>query len=109
LLELTGPKDEVAGGDLVPERLADLRDPEGDLLARRLQHVEIIDVDPLRRLGAEVYDRRRLFDRAHERLEHEVEHPRRGQRPLAAADRALRRRLARRALDAGIVGAKPIL
>src|SRR3989449_6474382 len=58
LLELTRPKNEVAGGDLVPERLADLRDPERDLLARRLQHVEVIDVDPLRRLGAEIDDRR---------------------------------------------------
>src|SRR2546429_677440 len=33
LLELAGPKDEVAGSDLVPECFADLRDPEGDLLA----------------------------------------------------------------------------
>src|SRR5690349_2702712 len=35
LLELASPKDEVAGRDLVAERLADLRDPERDLLTRR--------------------------------------------------------------------------
>src|SRR5690606_34288566 len=34
LLELAGAEDEVAGGDLVAERLADLGDPEGNLLAR---------------------------------------------------------------------------
>src|SRR2546426_6787010 len=49
-------------------------------LFRSLQHVEVIDVDPLRRLWAEIDDRRRLFHRTHERLEHEVEHARRGER-----------------------------
>ena len=34
LLELPGPEDEVAGGDLVSKGLPDLGDPEGDLLAR---------------------------------------------------------------------------
>ncbi len=33
LLELAGPEDEVAGGDLVSEGLADLADPERDLPA----------------------------------------------------------------------------
>ena len=35
LLELAHPEDEVAGADLVAERLADLGDPERQLLARR--------------------------------------------------------------------------
>ena len=39
-------------------------------------HVQEVDVDALRRLRAQVDHRRRLLDRPHERLEHEVELPR---------------------------------
>src|SRR5207249_6185206 len=109
LLELARAEDEVPGRDLVTERLPDLRDAEGDLLPRRLQHVQVVHVDPLRRLGTQIDDRGRVLHRAHERLEHEVEHARRRQRALAAAYGTLRRRLARRALDPRIVGAKPVL
>ena len=87
LLELAHPEDEVAGADLVAEALADLGDSEGNLLARRLLDVLEVDVAALRRLGPQVDDRRVLLDRAHERLEHEVEPPWRAQR--AAIDRAL--------------------
>ena len=48
LLELTGAKDEIARGDFIAESLADLGDPEGDFLARWLQHITKIDVDALR-------------------------------------------------------------
>ncbi len=109
LLELASAKDEVPRGDLVPERLADLGDPEGNFLARRIEHVEVVDVDALRRLGAEIDDRSLLFHRTHEGLEHQVEQAGLGQRALAAADRTLRIRLARRPLDPGIVGAKAVL
>ncbi len=109
LLELAGPEDEVAGGDLVPERLADLGDAERNALPRALQHVEVVDVDALRRLRPQVDHRRLLLDRPHERLEHEVEHPRLGQRPPAAADGALRVGLAGRALDARVVRAEAVL
>src|SRR5439155_6673 len=109
LLELARAEDEVPGRDLVTERLPDLRDAEGDLLPRRLHHVQVVHVDPLRRLGTQIDDRGRVFHRAHECLEHEVEHARRRQRALAAAYGTLRRRLARRALDPRIVGAKPVL
>src|SRR3970040_589282 len=54
LLELTGAENEVPGRDLVPKRLADLGDAERPFLPRRLQHVEVIDVDALGRLGAEI-------------------------------------------------------
>jgi hypothetical protein len=37
LLELAGPEDEVAGRDLVAERLPDLGDAERDLLACELR------------------------------------------------------------------------
>src|SRR2546430_17657106 len=50
LLELAGPENEVAGGDLVPEALPDLGDSEGKLQVHRLQHVVEVDEDPLGRL-----------------------------------------------------------
>ena len=97
LLELERAEDEVAGRDLVPERLADLRDPERRLAARDLEHVLVVDEDPLGGLGSEVDLRPGLLDGADARLEHQVELARLGQvavgrlagplaRPLAAAD-----------------------
>ena len=59
LLELARAKDEVAGRDLVAERLADLGDAERRLLAAELQDVLEVDEDALRGLGAQVGDRRR--------------------------------------------------
>ncbi len=79
LLELAGAKDEVAGRDLVSKRLADLRDPEGRLAARELEHVLEVDEDPLRRLGAQVGDRGVVDDRADVGLKHEVELARLGE------------------------------
>ncbi len=79
LLELARAEDEVAGGDLVAEGLADLGDPEGRLLARELQHVLEVDEDPLRGLGAQVGGRARLLDGADRGLEHQVEVARLGQ------------------------------
>ena len=87
LLELAHPEDEVARRDLVAERLADLGDPERQLLARRLLDVLEVDVRALRGLRAQVDDRGVLLDRAHERLEHQVEPARRRER--AAVVRAL--------------------
>ena len=94
LLELAHPEDEVAGADLVAERLADLGDPERQLLARRLLDVLEVDVRALGGLGAQVDDRGVLLDRAHERLEHQVEPARRataGRRRPGSAGRAARR------------------
>ena len=109
LLELAGPEDEVPRRDLVAERLPDLGDPERDLLARRVEDVEVVDVDPLRGLRPEVHDRGLLLDRPHERLEHEVEQPGLGERPLGPADGALRVGLAGGALDLRVVGAEAVL
>ena len=83
LLELARAEDEVAGGDLVAERLADLRDSERRLLTRELQDVLEVEEDPLGGLGAQEDARALLRDRAHVGLEHQVEHARLGQ--LAAA------------------------
>ena len=98
LLELAHPEDEVARADLVAERLADLGDPERQLLARGLLDVLEVDVRALGGLGPQVDDRRVVLDRAHERLEHEVEPARRGQR--SAVDRAAQAET----LDDGRVG-----
>src|SRR5829696_9888578 len=86
LLELTGAEDEVAGGYLVAEGLADLGDPEGRLLAREAKHVLEVDEDPLSGLWSEVDRRALLGDRADVGFEHQVELPRLGE--LAAALRA---------------------
>ena len=54
LLELPGAEREVARVDLVAEGLADLRDPEGDLLARRLPHALEVGEDRLAGLRAQI-------------------------------------------------------
>ena len=94
LLELAHPEDEVAGADLVPEALADLGDPERQLLARALLDVLEVDVAALGRLRPEVHDRGVLLDRAHVRLEHQVEparRPRAARRRPGISGRAARR------------------
>src|SRR3954447_21179881 len=87
LLELERAEDEVAGRDLVAERLAHLRDPERGLLARVLERLLEVEEDALRRLRPQVDRRARLRHRAHVRAEHEVEVARVGE--VAAALRAL--------------------
>src|SRR5690606_40871600 len=54
LLELARPEDEVAGGDLVAERLAHLGDAERRPLAGGLEHVAEVDEHALRRLRPQV-------------------------------------------------------
>ena len=54
LLELAHPEDEVARGDLVAKRLADLGDAEGQAAAGGVDDVLEVDEDALRRLGAQV-------------------------------------------------------
>src|SRR5438105_14718948 len=91
LLELTEPEEEVAGGDLVAERLPDLRDAERGATPRQLEHVLEVDEDALRRLRPQVRLRPLLDERADRGLEHQVELPRLGQ----VAVRRLTRLLAR--------------
>ena len=88
LFELAGPVDEVAGRDLVAERLADLRDTERRLLARGRLHVLVVDEDALRGLGPQVRDRGGVLDRADVRREHQVELARLGEAAFGAAVRA---------------------
>ena len=61
--------------------------PNGSFLRDRLLDVLEVDVRALGRLGPQVDDRGVLLDRAHERLEHQVEAARRRER--AAVDGAL--------------------
>src|SRR5690606_15877691 len=87
LLELARPEREVPRRHLVPERLADLRDAEGNLHARRVEHVLVVDEDALRRLGAQV----RLVvlpgGGADVGLKHQVEIAGRSERPWLARGR----------------------
>ncbi len=64
LLELTGAEDEVAGRDLVAERLAHLGDAERRLAARSGLHLGEVGEDALGGLGAEVSDRAAVLRRA---------------------------------------------
>ncbi len=82
LLELAGAEDEVAGGDLVAEALADLGDAERWLEARARHDVGEVDEDALRGLGAQVVQPRLVVDRAEEGLQQAAERARLG--PLTA-------------------------
>jgi hypothetical protein len=81
LLELARAEREVAGRDLVAERLADLGHAERQLAAHRVQHVAEVHEDPLRRLGAQVRQAAAVarVDGAHGGAEHQVERPRLGE------------------------------
>ena len=73
LLELPHPEDEVAGSDLVPERLPYLCDPEGDFLPRRFLDVAEVDVYPLGGFGPQIDGGCLVLDGSHEGVEHQVE------------------------------------
>ncbi len=88
LLEFPGAEDEVARGDLVAERLADLADAERDLLARGLQHVAEVDEDALRGLRTQVGQPGLVFHRAQVGAQQAVEHARLGEGAAVAAVRA---------------------
>ncbi len=64
LLELTGAEDEVAGGDLIAEALADLGDAERRLLPRRRHDVLEVDEDALRGLRPQIVQPLLVVDRA---------------------------------------------
>src|SRR6266576_2654059 len=57
LLKLARAKDEVAGRDLISERLADLRDPKWNLAPHGGLNVEKIDENTLCSLGPQVGQR----------------------------------------------------
>ena len=80
LLEFAHAKGEIAGRDLVPERFADLSDPEGRFLARGLVDVLEVDEDALSGFGPQVRNRGTVLHRADERLHHQVEVARLGER-----------------------------
>mmetsp|Transcript_38005 Transcript_38005/g.85482 ORF Transcript_38005/g.85482 Transcript_38005/m.85482 type:complete len:320 (+) Transcript_38005:3-962(+) len=65
LLELPAPENEVPRRDLVPERLADLRDAEGELEPGCVEYILVVDEYTLCRLGAEVGHGRRVLHSSH--------------------------------------------
>ncbi len=88
LLELPRAEDEVAGRDLVAERLADLADAERRLAARGRLHVQEVREDALRGLRAQVVQALVGLDRTEVGLEQAVEHLRLGVLAAGAAVRA---------------------
>ncbi|OEI70008.1 putative transcriptional regulator [Curtobacterium sp. ER1/6] len=82
LFELARAEDEVAGRDLVAERLAHLADAERRLHATGGDDLREVDEDALRGLGAEEVQPLLRLDRAEVGLEHAGELP--GLGPLAA-------------------------
>ncbi len=79
LLELAGSENEIAGGHLIPERLADLSDSERNLLAGRLVDILELGEDRLGRLRPQVGDVLVGLDGPDVGLEHQIERPRIGQ------------------------------
>ena len=88
LLELAGPEHEVARGDLVAKRLADLGDAERRPLAAGVEHVGEVGEHALGGLGPQVDLGGRLGDGSGMGLEHEVELAGLGEGVSGAAVRA---------------------
>ena len=109
LLELERAEDEVPGGDLVAERLADLRDPERRLAPRELRDVLEVDEDPLGGLRPEEHTLTGLLDRADAGLEHEVELARLGEVAVRRLAGLLARRFRPHCSLRGVVGAEALL
>ena len=99
LLELARAEGEIPRRDLVAEALADLGDAERNPHAGAVEHVLEVDEDALGRFGAQ---EGRVFlgaQRADDRLEHQVEFARLGER--AGLVRVRARALSTRSLDLG--------
>ena len=84
LLELPDTEDEVAGGDLVAEGLADLAHAEGQLAPGGALGVDEVGEDALRRLRPQIHRVLGVLGDALEGLEHQVELPDVGEIVLAA-------------------------
>ena len=89
LLELARAESEVARRDFVAKRLADLRDAERQLFARRGLHVVEVDENALRGFGTQIRDVGVVvfIDWPDVRFEHQVEHSRLGECAFTAANR----------------------
>mmetsp|Transcript_13127 Transcript_13127/g.37407 ORF Transcript_13127/g.37407 Transcript_13127/m.37407 type:complete len:390 (-) Transcript_13127:301-1470(-) len=87
LLKLPRPKDEVAGRNLIPERLANLRNTKGDLGPGRAHYVLKVDEDALRRLRTKVRHTGLVRHGTNVGLEHEVEIARHGEGGLTRSRR----------------------
>ena len=72
LLELTDAEDEVAGGDLIAEGLADLANAEGQLFPGGTLHIYEVDENALRSFGTEINGVLCVLGHALEGLEHQV-------------------------------------
>src|SRR6476661_6455027 len=79
LLKLARTQDEVARGDLVAKRLADLRNTKRNLASHRCLYVEKVNEDALRSFWSKIRKRRRIIFNSRgtqRRAKHHVEEPR---------------------------------
>ena len=81
LLELPRAESEVSRRDLVAEALADLGDAKGNPHAAAIEHVLEVDEDALGGLGPQEGGVFFAAQRADDRLEHQIEFARLGERP----------------------------
>ena len=86
LLKLTRAEDVVARVDFVAERLADLRDAEGQLHAAGIEHIFVLHENRLRSLRSQISDL--LAGCAEIGLQHQVELTRLGEFALRRLTRA---------------------
>ena len=84
LFELARAEGEIARVNFVAERLADLCDAEGNLLARDAEHVLKLREDDLCGLGTKIRDAAGFFDGADVSFEHEIKLARLGEVVRAA-------------------------
>src|SRR5579871_2636279 len=85
LLQFTDTEEEVAWGDLIAERLADLRDAERQLAVGGIQHVLEVDEHALRRFRAQIGIGIRIGEGTDLGFEHQIEGARLRQLALALA------------------------
>src|SRR5260370_32129833 len=57
LLKLARGQDEISGRNLVAKRLANLRNPKGNLSSHGVLHIQKVDEDALRRLRPQIRKR----------------------------------------------------
>src|SRR5215204_220721 len=85
LLKLTAAKSEISRRDLVTERLADLRDTEGQLHAHGLKNIIEVDENTLSGFRSQISHGGIFLHRTHKSLEHQVKLARFGELAFAAS------------------------
>ena len=84
LLKFPDPENEIARGDLIPERFSDLPDAEGKLLSHGALYIHKVHKNALGRFGTEIHRVLGVLGYTLESFEHQVELPDVGEIMFAA-------------------------